>query len=75
MTGHRNDIDLQTVKAEEAAVSVAQAGVSAQNLLGEVHQNQAYASVVAPFDLGVSPQRNVEVGALVQSSAAPAPSC
>jgi RND family efflux transporter MFP subunit len=69
VTGHQGDIDLQTVKADEAAVSVAQANVAAQErLLGVLHQNRAYASVVAPFD-GVITQRNVDVGALVQGNA------
>ena len=69
VTGHQGDIDLQTVKADEAAVRVAQANVSAQErLLRVLHQNRAYASVVAPFD-GVITQRNVDVGALVQGNA------
>jgi RND family efflux transporter MFP subunit len=69
VTGHQGDIDLQTVKADEAAVSVAQANVSAQDrLLRVLRQNRAYASVVAPFD-GVITQRNVDVGALVQGNA------
>jgi RND family efflux transporter MFP subunit len=68
VTGHQGDIDLQTVKADEAAVSVAQANVAAQeHLLTVLHQNRAYASVVAPFD-GVITQRNVDVGALVQGN-------
>jgi RND family efflux transporter MFP subunit len=69
VTGHQGDIDLQTVKADEAAVSVAQANVAAQErLLGVLRQNRAYASVVAPFD-GVITQRNVDVGSLVQGNA------
>jgi RND family efflux transporter MFP subunit len=69
VTGHQGDIDLQTVKADEAAVSVAQANASAQErLLRVLRQNRAYASVVAPFD-GVITQRNVDVGALVQGNA------
>ena len=69
VTGHQGDIDVQTVKADEAAVSVAQANVAAQErLLRMLHQNRAYASVVAPFD-GVITQRNVDVGALVQGNA------
>jgi RND family efflux transporter MFP subunit len=69
VTGHQGDIDLQTVKADDAAVRVAQANVSAQErLLRVLHQNRAYASVVAPFD-GVITQRNVDVGALVQGNA------
>jgi RND family efflux transporter MFP subunit len=69
VTGHQGDIDLQTVKANEAAVSVAQANVAAQErLLRVLHQNRAYASVVAPFD-GIITQRNVDVGSLVQGNA------
>jgi RND family efflux transporter MFP subunit len=69
VTGHQGDIDLQTVKADEAAVSVAQANVVAQErLLRVLHQNRAYASVVAPFD-GIITQRNVDVGSLVQGNA------
>jgi RND family efflux transporter MFP subunit len=69
VTGHQGDVDLQTLKADEAAVSVAQANVVAQErLLGVLRQNRAYASVVAPFD-GVITQRNVDVGALVQGNA------
>ncbi len=69
VTGHQGDIDLQTVKANEAAVSVAQANVAAQErLLRVLHQNRAYASVVAPFD-GTITQRKVDVGSLVQGNA------
>jgi len=69
VTGHQGDIDLQTVKADEAAVSVAQANVAAQErLLSVLHQDRNYASVVAPFD-GVITQRNVDVGSLVQGNA------
>jgi RND family efflux transporter MFP subunit len=69
VTGHQGDIDLQTVKADEAAVSVAQANVAAQErLLRVLRQNRAYASVVAPFD-GVITQRNVDVGSLVRGNA------
>jgi RND family efflux transporter MFP subunit len=68
VTGHQGDIDLQTVKANEAAVSVAQANVVAQErLLRVLRQNRAYALVVAPFD-GVITQRNVDVGTLVQGN-------
>jgi RND family efflux transporter MFP subunit len=69
VTGHQGDIDSQTVKADEAAVSVAQANVAAQErLLKVLRQNRAYASVVAPFD-GIITQRNVDVGSLVQGNA------
>ena len=68
VTGHQGDIDLQTVKADEAAVSVAQANVASQErLLRVLRQNRSYASVVAPFD-GVITQRNVDVGSLVQGN-------
>src|ERR1700674_5756858 len=68
-TAHQGDIDVQTVKADEAAVGVAQANVAAQErLLRVLHQNRAYALVVAPFD-GVITQRNVDVGSLVQGNA------
>src|ERR1700719_349574 len=41
VTGHQGDIDLQTVKADEAAVSVAQANAAAQErLLRVLHQNR-----------------------------------
>jgi len=66
---HQGDIDLQTVKADEAAVSVAQANVASQErLLRVLRQNRAYARFVAPFD-GVITQRNVDVGSLVQGNA------
>jgi RND family efflux transporter MFP subunit len=69
VTGHQGDVDLQTVKADEAAVSVAQANGEAQErLLRVLRQNRAYALVVAPFD-GVITQRNVDVGSLVQGNA------
>ncbi|WP_051334946.1 efflux RND transporter periplasmic adaptor subunit [Bradyrhizobium sp. Ai1a-2] len=69
VTAHQGDIDLQTVKADDAAVSVAQANVAAQErLLTVLRQNRAYASVAAPFD-GVITQRNVDVGSLVQGNA------
>jgi RND family efflux transporter MFP subunit len=69
VTAHQGDIDLQTVKADEAAVNVAQQNVAAQErLLKMLRQNRAYALVLAPFD-GVITQRNVDVGALVQGNA------
>jgi RND family efflux transporter MFP subunit len=62
-------IDVQNVKALEAAVAAAQHSVAAQeNLLRQLRQNLNYASVVAPFD-GIITQRNVDVGSLVQGNA------
>jgi RND family efflux transporter MFP subunit len=53
-----------------AAVAAAQHNIVAQeNLVKALHQNRAYASVVAPFD-GVITQRNIDVGSLVQGNAA-----
>jgi RND family efflux transporter MFP subunit len=52
-----------------AAVAAAKHNVTAQeSLVRQLHQNRAYASVVAPFD-GVITQRNVDVGSLVQGNA------
>jgi RND family efflux transporter MFP subunit len=70
VTPQQGDVDLQTLKAREAAVAVAQHNVTAQeNLVKQLHQNRDYASVIAPFD-GVITQRNVDVGSLVQGDAA-----
>ncbi|HEY1782237.1 MAG TPA: efflux RND transporter periplasmic adaptor subunit [Roseiarcus sp.] len=68
-TQQQGTVDLQTVKADEAAVAAAQQNVAAQdNLIKQLRQNRSYASVVAPFD-GVITQRNVDVGSLVQGNA------
>jgi RND family efflux transporter MFP subunit len=68
-TQHQGDIDVQTLKAQEANVAAAQHNVAAQEkLLETLHQNRDYALVVAPFD-GVITQRNVDVGSLVQGNA------
>src|SRR6202008_4169179 len=62
-------IDVQTLKANEAAVNVAQANVVAQKAQLEVLQQQKiYQKVVAPFD-GVITQRNIDIGSLVQADA------
>jgi RND family efflux transporter MFP subunit len=69
VTLQQGDVDLQTLKAREAAAAVAQHNVTAQeNLVKQLRQNRDYASVVAPFD-GVITQRNVDVGSLVQGNA------
>ena len=68
-TQHQGDIDVQTLKAQEANVAIAQHNVAAQEkLLQTLRQNWEYALVVAPFD-GVITQRNVDVGSLVQGNA------
>jgi RND family efflux transporter MFP subunit len=69
VTAQQGTIDEQTLKAQEAAVSVAQANVAAEEAqLQVLHQQKAYQRVVAPFD-GVITQRNVDVGSLVQADA------
>jgi RND family efflux transporter MFP subunit len=68
-TAQQGTVDEQTLKAQEAAVSVAQANISAQEAqLLVLRQQKAYQSVVAPFD-GVITQRNIDVGSLVQADA------
>jgi RND family efflux transporter MFP subunit len=69
VTQQQGTVDVQTLRAQEAAVGVAQANVAAQeNLLKVLYQNKDYASVIAPFD-GVITVRNVDVGSLVQGNA------
>jgi RND family efflux transporter MFP subunit len=69
VTAQQGTIDQQTLKAQEAAVSVAQANVNAEAAqLQVLHQQKDYQSVVAPFD-GVITQRNIDVGSLVQADA------
>jgi RND family efflux transporter MFP subunit len=69
VTQQQGTVDVQTVRAREAAVGVAQHNITAQeNLVKQLRQNRDYASVSAPFD-GVITQRNVDVGSLVQGNA------
>jgi RND family efflux transporter MFP subunit len=69
VTPQQGTVDVQTLKAQEAAVGVAQANVKAQQAqLMVLGQQKAYQRVVAPFD-GVITQRNVDVGSLVQADA------
>src|SRR5580704_9794710 len=68
-TQQQGTVDVQTLKADDAAVSVARANVTAQeNLLKTLRQDRNYALVTAPFN-GVITQRNVDVGSLVQGNA------
>ena len=61
--------DFQTLKAQEAALTVARANVTAQQgQLQVLRQQKAYQRVVAPFE-GVITQRNIDVGSLVQADA------
>jgi RND family efflux transporter MFP subunit len=67
-TQQQGTVDVQTLKAQEAAVSVAQSNVASQeNLLRVLRQNRDYAYVVAPFD-GAITQRNVDIGSLVKGN-------
>jgi RND family efflux transporter MFP subunit len=69
VTAQQGTVDVQTLKAQEAAVGVAQANAVAQEAqLLVLNQQKAYQRVVAPFD-GVITQRNVDVGSLVQADA------
>ena len=69
VTAQQGTTDMQTLKAQEAAVSVAQSNVVAdQAALQVLQQQKSYQSVVAPFD-GVITQRNVDIGSLVQADA------
>jgi RND family efflux transporter MFP subunit len=66
VTRQQGDVDVQNLRAQEAAVAAAKHNVTAhENLVKQLYQNRDYASVVAPFD-GVITQRNVDVGSLVQ---------
>jgi RND family efflux transporter MFP subunit len=68
-TQQQGTIDVQTLKAYDAAVGVARANIAAQEkLLKMLRQNRDYALVTAPFN-GVITQRNVDVGSLVQGNA------
>ena len=69
VTQQQGTIDVQTLKAQQAALAVAQANVTAQqSQLNVLRQQKAYQRVVAPFD-GVITQRNIDVGSLVQADA------
>jgi RND family efflux transporter MFP subunit len=68
-TQQQGTVDVQTLKADDAAVNVARANVGAQeNLLKTLRQDRSYALVRAPFN-GVITQRNVDIGSLVQGNA------
>jgi RND family efflux transporter MFP subunit len=68
-TAQQGTVDVQTLKAREAALGMAQANVTAQEAqLSVLNQQKAYQRVVAPFD-GIVTQRNIDVGSLVQADA------
>jgi RND family efflux transporter MFP subunit len=67
VTPQQGDVDRFTLEAREAALSVAESNVAAQQAqLQVLRQQKAYQRVVAPFD-GVVTQRNVDVGDLVHA--------
>jgi RND family efflux transporter MFP subunit len=69
VTQQQGDTDRLNLKAQDAAVAVAQANIKAQTAqIAVLHQQKDYQSVIAPFD-GVITQRNVDVGSLVQADA------
>jgi RND family efflux transporter MFP subunit len=69
LTLQQGDNDQLTLKAQEAAVGVAQANIAAQEAqIRILEQEKAYQRVVAPFD-GVITQRAIDNGSLVQSGA------
>jgi RND family efflux transporter MFP subunit len=69
VTQQQGDTDRLNLKAQDAAVAVAQANIKAQTAqIAVLHQQKNYQSVTAPFD-GVITARNVDVGSLVQADA------
>jgi RND family efflux transporter MFP subunit len=69
VTQQQGTIDVQTLKAQQAAVHVAESNIQAQKAqISVLEQQKIYQSVVAPFD-GVITQRNIDVGSLVQADA------
>jgi RND family efflux transporter MFP subunit len=69
VTQQQGDTDRLNLKAQDAAVAVAQANIKAQTAqIAVLHQQKDYQSVTAPFD-GVITARNVDVGSLVQADA------
>lgn len=67
LTAQQGDNDRLTLRAQQAAVGVAQSNITAQQAqIRVLQQEKAYQRVVAPFD-GVITQRNVDNGSLVQA--------
>jgi RND family efflux transporter MFP subunit len=69
VTPQQGVLDTQNLKAQQAAVNVAQANVTAQEAqLKVLNQQKVYQRIVAPFE-GVITQRNIDVGSDVQADA------
>ncbi|MBR0845770.1 efflux RND transporter periplasmic adaptor subunit [Bradyrhizobium liaoningense] len=67
LTAQQGDNDRLTLRAQQAAVNVAQSNITAQEAqIRVLQQEKDYQRVVAPFD-GVITQRNVDNGSLVQA--------
>jgi RND family efflux transporter MFP subunit len=67
LTLQQGDNDRLTLRAQQAAVAVAQYNIAAQEAqIRILEQEKAYQRVVAPFD-GVITQRNIDNGSLVTS--------
>jgi RND family efflux transporter MFP subunit len=67
LTLQQGDNDRLTLRAQQAAVAVAQSNITAQEAqIRVLEQEKAYQRVVAPFD-GVITQRNIDNGSLVTS--------
>jgi RND family efflux transporter MFP subunit len=67
LTLQQGDNDQLTLRAQQAAVGVAQSNIAAQEAqIRILEQEKAYQRVVAPFD-GVITQRNIDNGSLVTS--------
>jgi RND family efflux transporter MFP subunit len=65
LTLQQGDNDRLTLKAQQAAVGVAQSNIAAQEAqIRVLEQEKAYQRVIAPFD-GVITQRNIDNGSLV----------
>ena len=69
VTQQQGVVDVQTLKARQAAVAVAKNNVTAQeSTVKRLRHTRDYALVIAPFD-GIITQRNVDIGSLVQGNA------
>jgi RND family efflux transporter MFP subunit len=67
LTLQQGDNDRLTLRAQQAAVGVAESNIAAQQAqIRILEQEKAYQRVVAPFD-GVITQRNIDNGSLVTS--------
>ena len=67
LTLQQGDNDRLTLRAQTAAVGVAQSNIAAQEAqIRILEQEKSYQRVVAPFD-GVITQRNIDKGSLVKS--------